>query len=358
MSVTASAMIRPRSPTSRIGRSGSGWAKSSRSNPAQNDRPAPVTPTTLTSRWVSNHRAASASSTRCWRDRALSRSGRCSSRRPIGPSTETRTHSNSGGITGNVSIRVSGAPASAHHTLGWLRTLGWVVPSGHARDRQLRRVPALLAAAAGGHRPVARQRRRARARAASPATTRTRRRWASSPAARASPPRPTATSPGLLAFATTAPAYADKTNATAIHAALGLPDDVAGVRRRRRHPLRRRRGVDGPGRRRARRARPTSAPAGRARPTRPTAATPPSRWRSATDGVIAEVVGVGVGQRRVHRPLAHARRAVVAGVGGALRRARLRAARRAGRHGGAEGRAASPSTTSTTSSSPARTPGP
>jgi 3-hydroxy-3-methylglutaryl CoA synthase/uncharacterized OB-fold protein len=32
--------------------------------------------------------------------------------------------------------------------------------------------------------------------------------------------------PHLLAFATTAPAYADKTNATAIHAALSLPDDV------------------------------------------------------------------------------------------------------------------------------------
>ena len=101
----------------------------------------------------------------------------------------------------------------------------------------------------------------------------------------------TATSPGLLAFATTAPAYADKTNATAIHAALGLPDDVARVRRRRRRPLRRRRGVDGPGRRRAGRAvRHPHRPA-RARPTRPTAATPPSRSRSATDDVIAEVVG-------------------------------------------------------------------
>ena len=77
------------------------------------------------------------------------------------------------------------------------------------------------------------------------------------------------------------PAYADKTNATAIHAALGLADVVPGLRRRRRHPLGRRRGVDGPGRRRAGRARPTSAPAGRGRPTRPTAATPPSRWRSA-----------------------------------------------------------------------------
>ena len=66
----------------------------------------------------------------------------------------------------------------------------------------------------------------ARAPAASPATTRTRRRWASSPAASPSPARPQATSPGCVAFATTAPAYADKTNATAIHAALGLADDV------------------------------------------------------------------------------------------------------------------------------------
>ncbi len=32
--------------------------------------------------------------------------------------------------------------------------------------------------------------------------------------------------PGLVGFATTAPAYSDKTNATAIHAALDLPDDV------------------------------------------------------------------------------------------------------------------------------------
>ena len=32
--------------------------------------------------------------------------------------------------------------------------------------------------------------------------------------------------PRVVAFATTAPAYADKTNATAIHAALALPDDV------------------------------------------------------------------------------------------------------------------------------------
>src|SRR4051812_16727980 len=34
---------------------------------------------------------------------------------------------------------------------------------------------------------------------------------------------------GEVAFATTAPAYADKTNATAIHAALGLADSVLAV---------------------------------------------------------------------------------------------------------------------------------
>src|SRR5262245_49818936 len=32
--------------------------------------------------------------------------------------------------------------------------------------------------------------------------------------------------PRLLLFSTPQPAYSDKTNATAIHAALGLPDDV------------------------------------------------------------------------------------------------------------------------------------
>src|ERR1700683_547969 len=36
----------------------------------------------------------------------------------------------------------------------------------------------------------------------------------------------TSLAPGSLHFATTAPAYADKTNATAIHAALELADDV------------------------------------------------------------------------------------------------------------------------------------
>ena len=40
---------------------------------------------------------------------------------------------------------------------------------------------------------------------------------------------PAGAQPGLLAFATTAPAYLDKTNATAIHAALALPSSVGAV---------------------------------------------------------------------------------------------------------------------------------
>ena len=212
------------------------------------------------------------------------------------------------------------------------RTLG-----RHARDRRLRRLPALLAAAAVGDR-----RRRSAAvadagRAAWPATTRTRRRWASRRPVAASPPCPTATSPGSLAFATTDPAYVDKTNATAIHAALGLPDDVpafdavgairSGVgaawmaqaagglavladirtgrpgssrreqrRRRRRHPRLRRR-----------------------------------RRRSPRSIGSASVSAEFIDRWRMPG------RTVVAAVGGALRRARLRAARRAGGHRRAEG---------------------
>ena len=47
---------------------------------------------------------------------------------------------------------------------------------------------------------------------------------------------------------------------------------------------------------------------------------------------LTETIGGASGHGRVPRPLADARRAVVAAVGGALRRARLRAARRGGRH--------------------------
>ena len=71
---------------------------------------------------------------------------------------------------------------------------------------------------------------RARARGASPAMTRTRRRW---PWRRRAPPcaeRP-ASRPAAVYFATANPAYLDKTNATAIHAAL----DLEPGRRRLRH---------------------------------------------------------------------------------------------------------------------------
>ena len=113
--------------------------------------------------------------------------------------------------------------------------------------------------------------------------------------------------PRVVAFATTAPAYADKTNATAIHAALGLARRRAGVRRRRarsargvgavvmaagagrsRRPLRhahRSAGFGRRGRRRRRRRRVGVRRRGRHR-----------RGRR-----------VGVGERRVHRPLARAR---------------------------------------------------
>ena len=40
---------------------------------------------------------------------------------------------------------------------------------------------------------------------------------------------PEGSTPAIVAFATTAPAYLDKTNATAIHAALALPTSVGAV---------------------------------------------------------------------------------------------------------------------------------
>ena len=40
---------------------------------------------------------------------------------------------------------------------------------------------------------------------------------------------PAGAQPGVLAFATTAPAYLDKTNATTIHAALALPSSVGAM---------------------------------------------------------------------------------------------------------------------------------
>ena len=93
----------------------------------------------------------------------------------------------------------------------------------YERDRQLRRVPALLAAGPQGDRRGARRRPPARAPAPWPPTTRTPRRSASRPARVGAARRRPACRRRRSYFATTAPAYLDKTNATAIHAALGLP---------------------------------------------------------------------------------------------------------------------------------------
>ena len=95
-----------------------------------------------------------------------------------------------------------------------------------------------------------------------------------------------------------APAYADKTNATTIHAALRLGRDVGGLRRQRLRAL-------GDGRAPRRAERPGPAPGGERRPahrarrraaTRPRAATARPRWSSATTAtarVLAELVGGG-----------------------------------------------------------------
>ena len=135
--------------------------------------------------------------------------------------------------------------------------------------------------------------------------------------------------PDMVWFSTVAPAYVDKTNATAIHAALRLDDDVAaldlggaqrsavgalriallagpdhGARRRVRHahrPARRRR--RGRGRRRCGRA---------------------ARRRRHAAPLLAEHIGFGVDHRGVPRPLAGARRRPLEGVGGALRRDEVR----------------------------------
>ena len=121
-----------------------------------------------------------------------------------------------------------------------------------------------------------------------------------------------------VAFATTAPAYADKTNATAIHAALGLPDDVpafdaVGAIR------------SGVGAAWMAQAAGGLAVLADVRTGRPGSAD------EAGGGDAAVTLAFGerrrhrrgrrrrVGQRRVHRSLAGARRGVLPAVGGALR---------------------------------------
>ena len=210
---------------------------------------------------------------------------------------------------------------------------------------------------AGGLRavPPARPRRHRGARSAPAAarapgrsrrTTRTPPRWASRrPGSRCA--APTDAGVDALWFATADPAYLDKTNATAIHAALRLDARRARARLRRRGALGRRRAAGRARRRAAPRwwSPPTSAPA-----------CPTSADESAGgDGAAAVLVGDDgdgaviaeyLGARRA-RPrsssTAGARRATGRSqrVGGALRRDEVRAARRAGVERGAEGGRAS-----------------
>ena len=135
-----------------------------------------------------------------------------------------------------------------------------------------------------------------------------------------------------LWFATVSPAYLDKTNATAIHAALRLPDDAAafdavGAVRSALGALRA--GLAGPGPRWW--WRPTSAPGGRGRPTRER-----RRGGGAAGGLGCRRAAGSRGpwhcecHRGVPRPLAGAGREPLPPLGGALRRGSLRRARRPG----------------------------
>ena len=134
--------------------------------------------------------------------------------------------------------------------------------------------------------------------------------------------------PEQLLFATTTPAYADKTNATAIHAALRLPIDRGRVRRRA-VAVRSAVGALLPGlggdRPYARRQRRRAHRPRRAAPKRRAVATPPPRsWWAATTTArcVAELIGGASGHRRVHRALARPWRAAHEGLGRAVQRDR------------------------------------
>ena len=217
-----------------------------------------------------------------------------------------------------------------------MTTRGILSAAGYVPYRRLNR---------GGHRQDVRQRRRQGHPSGRRPTTKTPPPWPSRPAgcvrsdhAGRRPPR--------CGSRPRHPAYLDKNNASAIHAALRLDSDDPGARLRRRAAF----GC----RCAAHRARRCNAPVLRRhlrharRPARRAATKSQGGDGAAAiliggdaDGpVIAEYLGAGERDRRVHRALAHARLAPVARVGGALRRGEVRAARRAGVERGAEGRRA------------------
>ena len=151
--------------------------------------------------------------------------------------------------------------------------------------------------------------------------------------------------PQTLWFSTVAPAYADKTNATAIHAALRLGPHVGAFDAGRLGALERGRAV----RRRCTGAAPTSSSAPTSAAACPAVPTRPTFGDGAAALLVADEDDAPAARRAhrrrashrgVPRPLAHARRRPLEGVGGALRRDPLRAARRGGVGGRAEGRRA------------------
>jgi hypothetical protein len=106
--VRASAARRPRSAVS----PGSALepAKSSRSNPAEKARPDPATITTFTSRLPPSQRHVSMISPSITLDRAFNRSGRCSVRRAIAPSTVRVSALRCGGGVMRRCLRAATAP--------------------------------------------------------------------------------------------------------------------------------------------------------------------------------------------------------------------------------------------------------
>ncbi len=186
----------------------------------------------------------------------------------------------------------------------------------------------------------------ARARDRSRPTTRTPRRWGSRRRAWPCGRRPTAPTVDGLWFSTADPAYLDKTNATAIHAALRLDSDAAAFDLGGAARIGRRRAATGARRRRLdprRHVRPAHRPAdqprrGRRRRRRGRAA---RRRRGRCPG-HRRVPRRRLRDRGVPRPVAHPGRSPLQGLGGALRRDEVRAARRAGLERGAQGRGTEP----------------
>ena len=238
--------------------------------------------------------------------------------------------------------------ARRHCTGGSRPALRWApdarahLDSAACGESSARRATSRSAASTAARSPRPSAPAAARAPGRSPPTTRTPPPWRVEAARLARRSAPDGTALDALWFSTANPAYLDKNNASAIHAALRLDTAGGRARLRRRAALGRRRAAH-----RARRQRlacswspPTSATACPRAPTSRRAATARPRSSSATTPTarsIAEYLGARERHRGVHRALAHAGLRPLPRVGRALRRGEVRAARRAGVERGAEG---------------------